>query len=110
MPHIQIEYTANLEEAVIAGRLVETIHQAAVDSGIFPVWGIRNFARAVPYYRVCNGAAGNGFVQITVCIAPGRNLALRQRITRELFAGPCCKPGRAVQDSPAGLPAGAYRV
>lgn len=50
MPHIQIDYTANLADAVIGGRLVDKIHQAAVDSGIFPVWGIRTFARPLSEY------------------------------------------------------------
>ncbi len=86
MPHIQIDYTANLTEAVEAGRLIDAVHQAAIDSGIFPVWGIRTIARPVAQYRVGNGAPGNGFVQINVRIAPGRDLALRQRIARDLFA------------------------
>ena len=85
MPHILIDYTANLEDAVTRGRLVASVHQAAVNSGIFPVWGIRTFARAVPEYRVGNGEAGNGFVNVTVRIAPGRDLALRQRIKQTLF-------------------------
>lgn len=85
MPHIQIDYTANLEDVVTGGRLVELIHQAAVDSGIFPVWGIRTFARSVHQYWVGNGEKNNGFINITVRIAPGRNLALRHRITQELF-------------------------
>ncbi|MEO8117986.1 MAG: 5-carboxymethyl-2-hydroxymuconate Delta-isomerase [Rhodoferax sp.] len=85
MPHIQIDYSANLETAVADARLVDAIHQAAVASGIFPVWGIRTFARAVTQYRIGNGEADNGFVNVTVRIAPGRNLALRQRISQELF-------------------------
>lgn len=85
MPHIQIDYTANLADAVSGGRLVDKVHQAAVDSGIFPVWGIRTFARPLSDYRVGNGETGNGFVNVTVRIAPGRNLALCQRIQRELF-------------------------
>lgn len=85
MPHIQIDYSANLADAVIDGRLVDRVHQAAVDSGIFPVWGIRTFARALNDYRVGNAQAGNGFVNITVRIAPGRSLELRQCITQELF-------------------------
>jgi 5-carboxymethyl-2-hydroxymuconate isomerase len=85
MPHIQIDYSANLEAAVADARLVDAIHQAAVASGIFPVWGIRTFARAVTQYRIGNGEADNGFVNVTVRIAPGRNLALRQRVSRELF-------------------------
>jgi 5-carboxymethyl-2-hydroxymuconate isomerase len=85
MPHIQIDYTANLANAVIEGRLVDRVHQATVDTGIFPVWGIRTFAQAMGEYRVGNGQASNGFVNVTVRIAPGRNLALRQRIRHELF-------------------------
>ena len=38
MPHIQIDYTANLADTVIEGRLVDRVHQAAIDSGVFPVW------------------------------------------------------------------------
>ncbi|WP_114971619.1 5-carboxymethyl-2-hydroxymuconate Delta-isomerase [Rhodoferax ferrireducens] len=85
MPHIQIDYSANLETVVTDACLVDAVHQAVVDSGIFPVWGIRTFARAVAQYRIGNGEAENGFVNISVRIAPGRNLALRQRISRELF-------------------------
>ena len=85
MPHIQIDYTANLADAVIEARLVDRVHQAAVDSGIFPVWGIRTFAQAMSECRVGNGEAGNGFVNVTVRIAPGRSLTLRQRIRQELF-------------------------
>jgi 5-carboxymethyl-2-hydroxymuconate isomerase len=85
MPHIQIDYTANLEDVVIGKKLVDVIHTITVDSGIFPVWGIRTFARPVQHYRVGNGEVDNGFVNVTVRIAPGRNLALRQRINQELF-------------------------
>ncbi|MDB5886238.1 MAG: 5-carboxymethyl-2-hydroxymuconate delta isomerase [Polaromonas sp.] len=85
MPHIQIDYSASLAEAVASGRLVDRVHQAAVDSGIFPVWGIRTFGQAMGEYRIGNGEADNGFVNITVRIAPGRDLALRQRIRQELF-------------------------
>jgi len=86
MPHILIDYTANLEAAVTQGRLVDAVHQAALDCGVFPVWGVRTLARRVDQYRVGNGDAGNGFVHISVRIAPGRNVELRHRVTHELFA------------------------
>lgn len=85
MPHIQIDYTANLTDAARDGRLVDKVHQAAVDTGIFPVWGIRTLGRALSDYQVGNGEAGNGFVNVTVRIAPGRDLALRQQIRTALF-------------------------
>jgi len=86
MPHIQIDYTANLDRAVQERGLVEAVHQAALDCGVFPVWGVRTLAQPVSQYRVGNGAADNGFVHISVRIAPGRSVELRQRVVRELFA------------------------
>lgn len=86
MPHILIDYTANLDSTVRERRLVEAVHQAALDCGVFPVWGVRTLARRVDQYRVGNGDAGNGFVHISVRIAPGRTEAVRHRVTQELFA------------------------
>jgi 5-carboxymethyl-2-hydroxymuconate isomerase len=85
MPHIQIDYTANLEVDIQERKLVETLHQVAVESGIFPVWGIRTIAQPVGHYLVGNGAADNAFVQVFVRIGPGRDLALRQHIASLLF-------------------------
>lgn len=85
MPHIVVEYTDNLHEQVVREQLVRRLHMAAVDSGIFPVWGIRTLARPTAIYAVGDGHPDNGFIQITVRIAPGRNLPLRQRILGELF-------------------------
>ena len=85
MPHILIDYTANLQALVDERELVDTLHRAAVQSGIFPVWGIRTFARPVPHCRVGNGDPANGFIQVVVRIGPGRDLPLRQRIAALLF-------------------------
>lgn len=85
MPHIQITYTANLEADIRERKLVDILHQTAVDSGIFPVWGIRTLAQRLEHYRVGHGAVDNGFVQVFVRIGPGRDLALRQRIAHLLF-------------------------
>lgn len=68
MPHIQIDYTANLADAVKDRRLVDRVDQAAIDTGIFPVWGTRTFGRVLSDYRVGNAQAGNGFVNVTVRI------------------------------------------
>ena len=86
MPHIQIDYTANLDCPVRERGLVEAVHQAALDCGVFPVWGVRTLAQPVSQYRVGNGDAGNGFVHISVRIAPGRPEAVRQQVVQALMA------------------------
>jgi 5-carboxymethyl-2-hydroxymuconate isomerase len=85
MPHITIDYTANLEAEVAETGLVDTLHQAAIGTGIFPLWGIRTLAQPHADYRVAGGEAGNGFIKVVVRIAPGRDLATRKHVTQTLF-------------------------
>ena len=85
MPHITIDYTANLAAEIAESDLVDTLHQAAIATGIFPLWGIRTLARPHADYRVAGGAAENGFIKVVVRIAPGRDMATRKRVTQALF-------------------------
>jgi 5-carboxymethyl-2-hydroxymuconate isomerase len=41
MPHFTIEYSANLDARVDMGKVVEVVRKAAVETGIFPIGGIR---------------------------------------------------------------------
>ena len=41
MPHFTIEYSSNLDKRVDMGEVVELVRKAAVETGIFPVGGIR---------------------------------------------------------------------
>ena len=41
MPHFTIEYSANLDGRVDMGLVVELVREAAVETGIFPLGGIR---------------------------------------------------------------------
>ena len=85
MPHISIEYSANLEQAIAPARLVEVVHRAALDAGVFATSRVRTFAQPVADFRVAGGEAGEGFVRITARIAPGRDLPTRQAIAEGLF-------------------------
>ena len=41
MPHFTIEYSANLDGRVDMAAVVELVRKAAVETGIFPLGGIR---------------------------------------------------------------------
>jgi len=41
MSHFTTEYSANLDQRVDMGKIVEVIRKAAVETGIFPLGGIR---------------------------------------------------------------------
>jgi 5-carboxymethyl-2-hydroxymuconate isomerase len=86
MPNITIDYTSNLEAAIDPEGLVRALRQAAVDTAIFPTNGIRVFARPVHAFQVASGDADEGFIQIFVRVAPGRDEATRKAIAKSLFA------------------------
>ena len=50
MPHFTLEYSANLDSRVDMAKVVEIVRKAAVETGIFPVGGIRVFLRNVIAY------------------------------------------------------------
>ena len=79
MPHITIDYTANLEAEITQSGLVDTLHQAAIGTGIFPLWGIRTLAQPHTDYRVAGGEAGNGFIKVARGRAQELDVAAIQR-------------------------------
>lgn len=89
MPHVQFDYSSNLERVVQAERLVEAVHQAVLATGQFPRWGVRTFARAVDRFCVAENVEEAAFVQIVVRISPGRDVATRQAIGRSVFDAVC---------------------
>ena len=86
MPHIIVEYSANVESEVPAERLVEAMHAAALASGIADVAGFRTRAERRDLYRVGDGKPDNGFVHIVARIREGRSLEQRKILAQSLMA------------------------
>ena len=86
MPHITIEYSANLEDQVSPRRLVDAIHRAALETGVFPVGGLRTRAERRDVYAVANGDPDNAFVAIVARIGEGRDAVTRKRVAAVLMA------------------------
>jgi 5-carboxymethyl-2-hydroxymuconate isomerase len=89
MPHLSIEYSANLEDAMDVQALVDTIHETALSTGIFPLGGVRT--RAVPrqYYRIANGDPRAGYIHLIVRIGSGRDQETRRSAGERIFAALC---------------------
>src|SRR5262249_61145050 len=85
MPHIIVEYSANLRERIGPGKLVECVHQAALRTGVFPIGGTRTRAAERAYYRVADGHPDNAFVHVVMRIGHGRDLETRRRRAGEVF-------------------------
>ena len=88
MPHQIVEYCANLDGALNIQGLVDTLHQAAIDSGVFPVAGIRTRAVRREHYRIADGHPDNAFVNVYLRVAP-RPKELRDQASSVIFAALC---------------------
>ena len=73
MPHIIIEYSANLAELTDIGALVAAVHRAALDDGLPALDALRTRAAPREHYRIADGDPAYGFVAVTARIGPGRD-------------------------------------
>ena len=85
MPHFTIEYSANLESSVDMGEVVEVVRKAAIETGIFPLGGIRVRAIRCEHYAIADGAAGPGFLAMVLRLGEGRDLATRKKAGEHIF-------------------------
>ena len=86
MPHLTVEYSANLEPDVDAARLVATVHDAALATGIFPEGGIRTRAARREVYAIADGHPDNAFVHLAIRIGAGRSRTPASRRGQTIFA------------------------
>ncbi len=86
MPHITVEYSANLETQVSPRRLVDMIHRAALATRVFPIGGLRTRAERRDVYAVADGDPNNAFVAVIARVGEGRDAATRERVAAALMA------------------------
>jgi len=89
VPHIVVEYSANIEDAFDLDALLDRLHSTAVATGMFPLGGIRIRAYRASRYRVADCASENAFVHVTATVGSGRALELRETASESLFAAIC---------------------
>ncbi|WFU38567.1 5-carboxymethyl-2-hydroxymuconate Delta-isomerase [Bradyrhizobium sp. CB82] len=85
MPHFTIEYSANLDGRVDMGALCELVRKAAVETGIFPVGGVRVRAIKCEHYAIADGSKGLAFLDMVLRIGEGRDLATRKKAGEHVF-------------------------
>jgi 5-carboxymethyl-2-hydroxymuconate isomerase len=89
MPHLNIEYSANLGEALDIQALVDRIHETALETGIFPLVGVRTRAEARSHYRIANGNPDAGYIHMIVRIGSGRDAETRRSAGEKIFGALC---------------------
>ena len=85
MPHFTIEYSANLDARVDMGAVVELVRKAAVETGIFPLGGIRVRTVLCEHYAIADGNPHLGFLDMVLRLGEGRDLATRKQAGEHIF-------------------------
>jgi 5-carboxymethyl-2-hydroxymuconate isomerase len=85
MPHFTVEYSANLEPSVDIGAVVEVVRSVAVETGIFPLGGIRVRAIRCEHFAIADGGDNYGFLDMVLRLGEGRDLATRKKAGEQIF-------------------------
>jgi 5-carboxymethyl-2-hydroxymuconate isomerase len=103
LPHLIVEYSANIEDQIALDALLDKLHTCALGTGVFPLGGLRVRAHRADAYRIADKAAENGFVHVTALIGSGRPLDVQQRAAEQLFAALTAHLERLYQKSPLAI-------
>lgn len=85
MPHFTIEYSGNLDRHVDMGAAVELVRKAAVETGVFPLGGIRVRAIRCEHYAIADGRQNYAFLDMVLRLGEGRDLATRKKAGEHIF-------------------------
>ncbi|GMP10378.1 5-carboxymethyl-2-hydroxymuconate Delta-isomerase [Bradyrhizobium sp. TM239] len=85
MPHFTIEYSANLDGRLDIAAVCEIVRQAAVETGIFPLGGIRVRAIRCEHYAIADARNDYGFLDMVLRIGEGRDLPTCQKAGEHVF-------------------------
>jgi 5-carboxymethyl-2-hydroxymuconate isomerase len=85
MPHFTIEYSANLEGRVDIAAVVELVRNAAVQTGTFPLGGVRVRAIKCEHYAIADGRKNYGFLDMVLRLGEGRDLPTRKKAGEHIF-------------------------
>ena len=103
MPHLIVEYSANLERDIDIARLVSALHASALETGVFPIGGIRTRAARRDVYAIADRHPDNAFIHVQARIGAGRPPEVRQRAAEHIFAALKSATDRVFAERPLGL-------
>lgn len=86
MPHLTIEYSANLGAVSDIPGLCLALHRALLKTGLFELGAIRVRARPCTAVAVADLLAKNAFADLRLRIGAGRSQADKHRVGEAVFA------------------------
>lgn len=86
MPHFILEYSANLDGKADIDGLCREILKTALATGVFEIGAVRVRAIRCEHYAIADDIPENGFIDLSLRMAEGRDLKLRQKVGEAVFA------------------------
>ena len=86
MPHIQIDYSPNLEDRLDVAGLCLVLRDAAVETGVLPLAGVRVRATACTHVVIADGNPDHAFLDISLRLRGGRSPEAKAQATAHIFA------------------------
>ncbi|MEL0001072.1 MAG: 5-carboxymethyl-2-hydroxymuconate Delta-isomerase, partial [Acidimicrobiaceae bacterium] len=85
MPHVIIEYSANVADHHDIDALVGVVHDAVVANGIGPHGGVRTRAIIRNHYRVGDADPANAMIAMVARLGPGRDAQTKKVFIDEIL-------------------------
>ncbi|WP_434052814.1 MAG: 5-carboxymethyl-2-hydroxymuconate isomerase [Roseibium sp.] len=85
MPHISVEYSANLEQRTDIQALCEVLRSEAAGIEAFPTPGIRVRALKAEHFSIADGNPKHAFIDISVRLRAGRPQDVKENAVKRLF-------------------------
>ena len=94
MPHILIDYSANLENRLDVAGLCTALRDAALATGILPLAGLRVRAIRADHVVIADGNPDHAYLDISIRLRGGRSDAAKAEATARIFAAAesYCRP------------------
>ena len=86
MPHMAIEYSANLDSSVDMGELCALVSKTILETGLFEPGAVRVRAFRAEAYAVADRLPQNAFLDMNFRIGKGRSAEEKKRAGEAVFA------------------------
>ena len=86
MPHLILEYSANLRETYPTSKTLAALHHTMIKSGLFTAADIKSRAYEAADYLVGETGTEASFAHVRVYLLEGRSLEQRKALSEALFS------------------------
>ena len=81
MPHVTMEYSANLENQVDMTALCKLVHTTGLETGLFELGAVRVRALRADHYAIADLMEANSFIDVSIRIGLGRSDEEKKRLS-----------------------------